>query len=317
MKMRFSSLRAGVIGVVIIVSVMMGLHVLLLPVAYGQGGGRPTPTQPSTPPKKTTTAPKRTTQPKRSSPPAAQPARPTARQPAPQIEMVLIPAGTFTMGSPAGEGSDDEKPQHRVNVQSFYMGKYEVTQAQWQQVMGSNPSNFKGDNLPAETVSWNEAQEFIRKLNAMNDGYVYRLPTEGEWEYACRARTMTAFAYGDSLSPEQANFNGNSPYGGAAKGVYRQKTTPVGTFQPNAFGLYDMHGNVWEWCEDWYHDSYNGAPTDGSAWLSGGEQKHRVLRGGSWLVKAGLLRSADRGGLGPGYRYISLIGLRVVAVART
>src|SRR5205823_8267237 len=139
---------------------------------------------------------------------------------------------------------------------------------------------------------------------------------EAEWEYACRAGTTTAFSFGDSLSSEQANFDGNYPYGGAPKGVYRQKTVAVGSFQPNGFGLYDMHGNVWEWCEDWYHDSYNGAPTDGSAWLSGGEQKYRVLRGGSWGYHAYYLRSAGRNGYTPAFRD-DTYGFRVVASART
>jgi formylglycine-generating enzyme required for sulfatase activity len=228
-------------------------------------------------------------------------------------EMVYVRGGEFTMGSPASEAgrSSDEGPQHRVTVRSFYMGKYEVTQAQWKAVMGTNPSHFKGDNLPVESVSWNDAKEFCRKLSQMT-GKEYRLPTEAEWEYACRAGTTTAFAFGDSLSPEQANFDGDFPYGGAAQGVNRQKTTPVGSFQPNAWGLYDMHGNVSEWCEDWYHDRYNGAPTDGSAWESGGGQ-YRDLRGGSWYYNAMGLRSAYRDNFTPDTRAID-IGFRVVTV---
>jgi formylglycine-generating enzyme required for sulfatase activity len=223
------------------------------------------------------------------------------------------------MGSPdseEGRGSD-EGPQHQVTVKSFLMGKYEVTQEQYKKVMGTNPSDFKGKNLPVERVSWNDAQEFIRRLNSRGDGYTYRLPTEAEWEYACRAGTTTAFAFGDSLSPGQANFDGNHPYGWAAKGINRQKTIPVGSFQPNAFGLYDMHGNVAEWCQDWYHGNYNGAPTDGSAWESGGEQGFRVLRSGAWDDYSDLLRSAARNGLGTDYRIHNTIGVRVVAVART
>jgi formylglycine-generating enzyme required for sulfatase activity len=230
------------------------------------------------------------------------------------IEFVLIPAGSFMMGS-TNHGAD-EKPVHQVAINySFYMGKYEVTQAQWQSVMGNNPSYFKDcANCPVEQVSWDDAQNFINKLNASNDGFRYRLPTEAEWEYACRAGTTTEFAFGDSLSSDdQANFD---PYGGAAKGVYREKTTSVGSFQPNAFGLFDMHGNVWEWCEDWYHSSYAGAPSDGSAWLSGGEQKYRVLRGGSWDSGALGLRSAFRSVSTPAFRF-SRFGFRVVAVART
>src|SRR5205085_11701074 len=176
--------------------------------------------------------------------------RPQQMQSRAGVEFVWILAGSFMMGSENGDS--DEKPAHRVTIsEGFYMGKYEVTQAQWQAVMGNNPSNFKGcDNCPVEQVSWDDAVSFIAKLNAQNDGYTYRLPTEAEWEYACRAGTTTAFAFGDSLSSEQANFDGDYPYGGAPKGVYRQKTTSVGRFQPNAWGLYDMHGNVWEWCED-------------------------------------------------------------------
>jgi formylglycine-generating enzyme required for sulfatase activity len=230
------------------------------------------------------------------------------------IEFVLIPPGSFMMGS---NDDPNKKPVHQVTVSNgFYMGRYELTQAQWQAQMGNNPSLFKDcGNCPVENVSWNDAQEFIEKLNQTNDGYTYRLPTEAEWEYACRAGTTTAFAFGDSLSSDQANFDGNYPYGGAGKGVYRQKTTAVGSFQPNAWGLYDMHGNAWEWCQDWYHDSYNGAPADGSAWLSGGEQKYRVLRGGSWDSSSVALGSAYRVRDTPGNR--SHYGFRIVALART
>jgi len=252
------------------------------------------------------------------------------------IELVLTPPGSFMMGSTEAdvqrafeqaqhdfgnnaklEWFTPEKPQHEVRIrEGFYMGRYEVTQAQWQAVMGNNPSHFKGDNLPVETVSWNDAQAFIEKLNQLNDGYIYRLPSEAEWEYACRAGTTTEFAFGNSLSSDQANFDGRYPYGGAAKGVYREKTTPVGSFQPNAFGLYDMHGNVWEWCEDVYHSNYDGAPTDGSARLSGGDSSLRVLRGGSWYSFAFNLRSAIRVRITPGLRDVAY-GFRLVAVVRT
>jgi formylglycine-generating enzyme required for sulfatase activity/serine/threonine protein kinase len=215
------------------------------------------------------------------------------------MEMVLVPAGSFKMGSTNGQES--EKPVHDVTLnQSFYMGKYEVTQAQWQAVMGSNLSNFKGDNLPVEQVSWDDAIAFIVRLNAQKDGYSYRLPTEAEWEYACRAGTTGDFA-GDLDA--MAWYDKNSD----------NKTHDVGTKLPNAFGLFDMHGNVWEWCQDWYHDSYSGAPGDGNAWLSGGEQKYRVLRGGSWYVSAHASRSAYRGWVTPDYRSYDY-GFRVVAV---
>jgi formylglycine-generating enzyme required for sulfatase activity len=216
--------------------------------------------------------------------------------------MVLIPAGTFMMGSPDGVGDNDEHPQHQVSVQSFYMGKYEVTQAQWRAVMGTNPSNFKGDNLPVENVSWNDATEFCRKLSQMT-GREYRLPSEAEWEYACRAGTTGDYA--GNLDAMAWYFSNSG-----------SQTHPVGQKQPNSFGLYDMHGNVWEQCEDWYHDSYNGAPTDGSAWLSGGDSSRRVYRGGSWGRYAVGLRSANRNGSGTGYRD-DLVGLRVVAVSRS
>jgi formylglycine-generating enzyme required for sulfatase activity len=230
---------------------------------------------------------------------------------------VYLPPGTFMMGSLENEKErdKDEGPQHLVNIQSFYMGKYEVTQAQWRAVMGNNPSRFSGcDDCPVENVSWNGTQDFIRRLNSIQSQYTYRLPSEAEWEYACRAGTTTAFAFGDSLSSEQANFDGNHPYGAGAKGIYRGKTTSVGSFPPNAFGLEDMHGNVDEWCQDIYHDSYNGAPSDGSAWLTGVDTDSRAARGGSWYSSGVTLRSASRFGSTLNIR--GIIGLRLVAVAR-
>jgi formylglycine-generating enzyme required for sulfatase activity len=234
------------------------------------------------------------------------------------MEFVYVPAGSFMMGSPALEvgGFVDESPQHQVTVQSFYMGKNEVTQAQWQTVMGTIPSQFKGcDNCPVEQVSWNDVQEFIHKLDAMDDEYTYRLPTEAEWEYTARAGTTTAFAFGDSLSSRQANFDGYYPYGAAAKRVRRQKTTPVGSFQPNAWGLYDMHGNVWEWCEDIWHSNYDGAPSDGSAWLDASISTARVRRGGSWTNYGNAVRSAIRSWDAP-YATTPYTGFRLVAVTR-
>ncbi|MBI1763261.1 MAG: formylglycine-generating enzyme family protein [Acidobacteria bacterium] len=234
-----------------------------------------------------------------------------------KLEMKNVPAGSFTMGSPANEAerSNDEGPQHRVNVPAFAIGKYEITQAQWQAVTGNNPSNFKGANRPVEQVSWNDVTEFCQKLSQLT-GKTYRLPTEAEWEYAARAGTNTPFAFGSLLSSTQANFDGNYPYGGAAKGVYRQQTTDVGSFTANAFGLFDMHGNVWEWCEDVWHDNYNSAPLDGSGWLSGGDSSRRVLRGGSWDNDGRSCRSADRYRYEPGNRGL-VIGFRVVLAART
>jgi formylglycine-generating enzyme required for sulfatase activity len=211
------------------------------------------------------------------------------------LEMVAIPGGKFLMGSPKDEKdrSDDESPQHKVNVKPFYMGKYTITQAQWQAIMGNNPSRFKGDTLPVEMIFWKDAVEFCQRLSEKT-GKQYRLPSEAEWEYACRAGTTTPFAFGETITPEFVNYNGGSPYGQAPKGVYRAKTTPVGSLGvANSFGLYDMHGNVWEWCEDTWHDSYKDAPDDGSAWVSGNSEYY-VLRGGSWRNYANLCRAAYR-----------------------
>lgn len=226
-----------------------------------------------------------------------------------KLVMVEIPAGSFCMGSPPSEVGrfEDEGPQHRVTVQGFWMGKYEVTQEQWQAVMGVNPSEFIGDNLPVENISWMDAVEFCRKLSQMT-GRKYRLPSEAEWEYAARAGTTTPFAFGASLSSGQANFDGNYPYGGAPKRLYRQQPISVDSFSPNNFGLHNMHGNVWEWCQDRFHGNYIGAPTDGSAWESGGVEYYRIMRGGSWVSLASHLRSAYRDTTS------RLAGLRVVTV---
>lgn len=202
-------------------------------------------------------------------------------------------------------GDPDEKPVHRVKIsQPFHMGKYEVTQGQWQSVMGNNPSNFKNcDNCPVEQVSWGDAQQFLAKLSERTDGFHYRLPSEAEWEYAARAGTTGDYA---GNLDAMAWFDQNSG----------RTTHPVGTKQPNAWGLYDMHGNVFELCQDWHHDNYNGAPTDGSAWLSGGEQKYREVRGGSSLSYATYARSSKRVMIAP-YDRDENTGFRVVAVVRT
>jgi formylglycine-generating enzyme required for sulfatase activity len=231
------------------------------------------------------------------------------------IEMVYIPAGSFMMG---GDKYPAEKPIHRVTISSgFWMGKYEVTQGQWQAVMGTNPSRFKdcGSNCPVEQVSWDDAQEFIKKLNARNDGYEYRLPSEAEWEYACRAGTTTAFAYGDTLNSSQANFDGSPWYNlYPSTKLWLQKTATVGSYRPNAWGLYDMHGNVAEWVEDIY-SNYQGVRADGSANVNVGNSTSRVFRvfrGGDWFNVDNAARSAFRGGSTPAKRYKSL-GLRVAA----
>ncbi len=213
------------------------------------------------------------------------------------LEMVQIPGGTFIMGSPATEAkrSNDESPQHQVTVPAFFMGRYQVTQAQYQAIVGNNPSDFQGANRPVERVNWDEVVEFCKRLSK-NSGRNYRLPSEAEWEYACRALTSTPFYCGETITSDLVNYNGTvTPYASAPKGVYREETTEVGKFfPPNAFGLYDMHGNVWEWCQDYWHDNYQNAPTDGSAWLTGGDNTRRLLRGGSWNDVPELCRSAAR-----------------------
>ncbi|MBD0372520.1 MAG: formylglycine-generating enzyme family protein [Pyrinomonadaceae bacterium] len=217
------------------------------------------------------------------------------------MEFVYVPSGSFMMGS--DRGGADERPARRVAIRKgFYMGRYEITQAQWRTVMGDNPSNFKGEDLPVEQVSWADAQMFIKKLNERGDPFIYRLPTEAEWEYACHAQ-MTGDSMG-ALDVLAWYFNNSA-----------NKTHPVGEKQPNAWGLYDMLGNVWEWCEDVYHDSYRGAPTDGSAWLAGGDPKYRVLRGGSWIDNAFYCRVNERIRATPDTRQRNS-GLRIVAVAR-
>lgn len=244
------------------------------------------------------------------------------------LEMVKVPGGTFTMGSPNNEADRDtnEGPQHSVTVQKFFMGRFEVTRQQWRQVakmpkvkidLKEDPSEFK-DSLkqPVEQVSWEEAVEFCKRLEKKT-GKPYRLPSEAEWEYAARAGTKTPFAFGTTITPNIVNYNGAYPYGSAPKGDNRQKTVEVGSLGvANAFGLYDMHGNVWELCEDVWHDDYKGAPGDGSAWVSGGDSSLRVLRGGSWYYDGKLCRSAGRvvyGTLVPN----SFVGFRVVVAART
>ncbi len=226
--------------------------------------------------------------------------------------MVYIPGGTFTMGSPESEEKrdSDEGPQHQVKVPPFYLGKYPVTQAQYQAVMGNNPSSFKGEKRPVEKVTWHNAVEFCQKLS-QKTGKTYRLPSEAEWEYACRAGTTTPFHFGETLTPDLSNYDGNYIYVSGPRGVYRKQITDVGSFPPNAFGLYDMHGNVWEWCRDVWHDNYNGAPTDGSAWESGGYSSLRVQRGGSCNSSPRFSRSAFRYRNYAGY-YFDILGFRVV-----
>ncbi|MFN6034848.1 MAG: SUMF1/EgtB/PvdO family nonheme iron enzyme [Dolichospermum sp.] len=233
------------------------------------------------------------------------------------LEMVEIPAGTFYMGSPENEEgrSDDESPQHQVTVPSFFIGKYPLTQAQYEAIMGNNPAYFKGNNRPVEFVIWNDAVAFCQKLS-QKTGKNYKLPSEAQWEYACRAGTTTPFYFGESITPELVNYDGEYAYAAAPKGKYRGQTTDVGTFPPNAFGLYDMHGNVWEWCEDDWQENYINAPMNGSALIS--RSDYKMLRGGSWNGNPGGCRSASRFNLYLDGNYY-LIGFRVVCsgAART
>ncbi|AFZ27567.1 hypothetical protein Cylst_5558 [Cylindrospermum stagnale PCC 7417] len=236
------------------------------------------------------------------------------------LDMISIPGGNFLMGSPENEEGYhvSQSPQHRVTIQPFFMGKYPVTQAQWERVaalpkvkidLDSNPSNFKGANRPVEQVSWHDAQEFCARLKK-HTGKIYRLPSEAEWEYACRAGTATPFYFGDTITTNLANYNGNYTYKSSAKGVYREETTDLGIFPANAFGLYDMHGNIWEWCQGGWHENYINSPTDGSAW-QGENDNRRLLRGGSWDFNPRVCRSAARGRNAPDNRYYNF-GFRVV-----
>ena len=199
--------------------------------------------------------------------------------PADLIPMEFIPAGSFLMGSPEHEPRrlTTEGPQHEVTLAAFWMAKTPITQAQWREVAGwekvkrdlnPDPSHFKGDNRPVEQVSWFDAMEFCHRLS-QRTGKKYTLPSEAQWEYACRAGTTTPFHFGPTIGTEVANYDGHYVYGQGSKGIYREHTTDVAIFPANAWGLHDMHGNVWEWCLDEWHDSYGGAPTDGSAWVQG------------------------------------------------
>jgi formylglycine-generating enzyme required for sulfatase activity len=235
-------------------------------------------------------------------------------------EMVVVPAGSFMMGSPPGEKvrTDDEGPQHRVTIaQPFAVGKTEVTFAEWDACVddggcGTYRPEDEGwgrGRQPVINVSWNDAQAYVKWLSDKTEKD-YRLLTEAEWEYAARAGTTTPFYFGRTISPDQANYNGEYTYDGGPKGVYREKTTPVGSFPANAFGLHDVHGNVLEWVEDCWHENYSGSPIDGAAWKSGGDCDRRVLRGGSWYDLPRFVRSANRLRYFPGVRDLDA-GFRV------
>lgn len=246
------------------------------------------------------------------------------------LEVVWIPGDKFMMGS---NDYNNEKPPHEVSMPGFYMGKYEVTQKQWRAVaslpkgkgvadLNSDPSDQKGDNLPVENVSWDDAQEFLRRLNEnlkLPGKLKFRLPSEAEWEYAARGGTTTPFAFGEMITPEIVNYNGNYPHTKTQSRYYRGRTVAVGSLGvSNGFGLFDMHGNVWEWCEDIWHDNYDGAPANGSAWLdeSSGYKSFRVRRGGSWINAPLSCRSTMRAKDGRIDRRNG-IGFRIAVSART
>lgn len=222
-----------------------------------------------------------------------------------QLEMVAIPEGNFVMGSSKNVLGMYEfgSPQHKVTIQSFFLGKYALTQAQWKAVaslpqvnreLDLDPSRFKGENRPVEQVSWYDAVEFCDRVS-QKTGRQYRLPSEAEWEYACRAGTTTPFHFGETITLELVNYGCNDVYGFCPPGIFREETTDVGSFGvANAFGLYDMHGNVWEWCADQWHSNYEGAPTDGSAWLDDSDNQTFVTRGGSWEIDPRYCCSACR-----------------------
>ncbi len=247
------------------------------------------------------------------------------------MKLVLIPAGKFLMGSPQDEKErDTDEEQHEVSItKPFYLGVYVVTQAEYEKVMGNNPSWFsaKGDGkdevkdmdtsrFPVENVSWDDAVAFCKKLSELPEekkaGRVYRLPTEAEWEYACRAGTKTPFHFGNSLSSKQANFDGDLPYGEGDQGPNLERTAKVGSYAPNAFGLYDMHGNVWQWCQDWYDENYyKNSPREDPPGPA--QALNRVVRGGGWGDEGEDCRSAFRDWNEPRDRGSDL-GFRVVAV---
>jgi formylglycine-generating enzyme required for sulfatase activity len=209
------------------------------------------------------------------------------------LETMVIPSGVFQMGSPRQAGNPDEQPQHFVTIKSFMMGKFLITQGQWKAILGKlPPCRFKGDHLPVERVSWEDAQKFCQRLSkkaARN----YGLPSETQWEYACRAGTSTPFSFGETLTVEVANFNGEHTFREEPRGFYFHSTNEGGKFPPNAFGLYDMHGNLWEWCADNWLDDYTSSPRDGSPYQHK-DDRYGVARGGCWHEPPELCRSAAR-----------------------
>ena len=229
------------------------------------------------------------------------------------LELVYIPGGAFLMGSPRSEGYDEERPQHRVQAAPFWMGVCPVTQDQWRALMPAPRCRSVGPNLPVDRISWAEASQFCRRL-AARAGRAYRLPSEAEWEYACRAGSATPFSCGPTLTTDLANYTGQFVYGEAPIGPYRHVSTPADAFPPNAWGLRDMHGNLWEWCADAWRADYTGAPADGRVWGSTQPDAQRVARGGSWHEPPDICRSATRLKVNPAAGD-DLIGFRVAVSA--
>ena len=248
------------------------------------------------------------------------------------LTMLWMPPGRFWMGSPEEEPErrTNEGPQHLVQLQGFFLAQTPITQAQWRQVadwkpnkgerawsqkLNPNPSHFKGDQRPVEQVSWDDAMEFCHRLS-QRSGRHYTLPSEAQWEYACRAGTISPFHCGSTISTKLANYDGTKVYGDGEKGEYRQQTMDVASFPANPWGLHDMHGNVWEWCADHWHDNYEGAPEDGRAWIDAKDKENddimkiRLLRGDSLYLFPGYCRSAYRGN-GPPDNRNNFIGFRV------
>ena len=231
------------------------------------------------------------------------------------------------MGAPETEpeSQNSQRPQHLVKVAPFFMGRYPVTQAQWRVVAGYDaidrelapvPSEFTGNNLPVERVRWEDAQEFCQRLS-LKTGKKYHLPSEAQWEYACRAGTTTPFHFGEIITTDLANYNGEHTYNNSPKGEYRQRTTEVGSFPANAWGLHDMHGNVWEWCADDWHEDYTDAPSDGSPWLKNAKnnenKSYKPVRGGAFVFNARNCRSASRLGVRD-FFLDDFVGFRVCCV---
>ena len=235
--------------------------------------------------------------------------------------MVQIPDGSYLMGTVnSKEGDYRERPQHTVTISSFFMSRFPITQSQWKAVANSTkvridlnpvPSIFQGDSLPVENITWFEAIEFCERLQ-LQTGRPYRLPSEAEWEYACRAGTQTPFHFGETISPKLASYDGSKRYRAGPKGKSSKQTSTVGSYNAaNAFGLEDMHGNVWEWCADHWHEDYTNAPADGGARITDNRNSPRVIRGGSWVQESSECRAAYRNGIAPRNKILT-IGIRVV-----